>query len=100
MYDYFLEDPDEANDYDELDDLQKLIVDWCKDDSGKNILYKKSGEERYPEFKLYKMIARNVHNHTPQKQLERQMFSKYVVSRKSLGKKIKVVNVDNIPYMG
>ena len=36
------------------------------DDNGKNILYKKNGEERYPNFKLYKMIARIVHNHTPE----------------------------------
>ena len=35
----------------------------------KNILYKKNGEERYPDFKLYKMIARTVHNHTPEAQL-------------------------------
>ena len=61
LFDYFLDDPEDILTYDELDDVQQLVVDWCTDDKGKNILYKKNGEERYPEFKLYKMIARNVH---------------------------------------
>ena len=50
----------------------------------RNILYKNNGEERYPEFKLYKMIARSVHNHTPRVQLEREMFQKYVIAKKKL----------------
>ena len=43
----------------------------------KNVLYKKNGEERYPNFKLYKMIARTVHNHNPQEQLNFPLFSQY-----------------------
>ena len=42
-----------------------------------NILYKKNGEDRYPEFKLYKMIARIVHQHVPEKQFDHECFSKY-----------------------
>ena len=34
-----------------------MINDWLIDDKGRNILYKTDGEERYPEFKLYKMIT-------------------------------------------
>jgi hypothetical protein len=45
------------------------------DDKGKNILYTSDGEERYPNFKLYKMIARTVHNHTPENQLEYPFLS-------------------------
>lgn len=71
---------------DELDDIDKfrkipiydLIISWIYDDNGKNILYKKNGDDRYPEFKLYKMIARIVHNHTPLIQLEHECFKKYV----------------------
>jgi hypothetical protein len=71
---------------DDLDDIDKfrqipvydLIISWIYDDNGKNILYKKNGDDRYPEFKLYKMIARIVHNHTPLKQLDHECFKKYV----------------------
>jgi hypothetical protein len=48
---------------------------------GKNVLYKSNGAERYEEFKLYKMIARSVHNHIPHKQLDRKEFSKYSVKK-------------------
>ena len=74
IYDFIIDDD---MDYKELDDFQKIISDWCSDDSNRNILYKKNGEERYPDFKLYKMIARTVHKHTPEEQLNRSYFSKY-----------------------
>lgn len=52
-----------------LDEFQRLIRFWCLDDKGNNILYKESGEERYPNFKLYKMIARLVHDKQPEQQM-------------------------------
>ena len=69
-----------------------------KDDKGRNILYKNNGEERYPEFKLYKMIARTVHNHTPEKAMEHIFFSNYRVGRKKI-KKQKVINIDEMQPM-
>ena len=101
MFDYFDCDLESlTTDLEDLDDVQEIIVEWCKDDKGKNILYKKNGEERYPEFKLYKMIARNVHNHTPINQLEREQFSQYKVSKKKLKKNLnRVLNIDNLPDM-
>jgi len=73
---------------DDIQDLDKfkkvpiydLIISWIYDDSGVNVLYKKNGEDRYPDFKLYKMIARIVHNHTPERQLDHACFEPYVVS--------------------
>jgi len=62
-------------------EVQKTIARWCMDDNGKNILYKSSGEERYPNFKLYKMIARMVHAHTPENQMGFSLFSQYDVSK-------------------
>ena len=62
-----------------MDQLQQTVHRWCLDDHGKNVLYKKSGEERYPNFKLYKMIARTVHNHTPEAQLEFPFFKQFLV---------------------
>jgi hypothetical protein len=71
---------------DDLNDLDKfktipiynLIISWIYDDSGNNILYKRNGEERYPDFKLYRMIARIVHNHLPEKQFSHECFEKYI----------------------
>lgn len=58
--------------------LQKLVDSWCNDDHGKSVLYKPSGQERYPDFKLYKMIARTVNNLVPRDQLKQSIFKKYV----------------------
>ena len=69
------------------------------DDKNRNVMYKSNGEERYPDFKLYKMIARTVHKHTPQAQLERPLFNKYLVTRKKIGKKTKFVDIDTMPIL-
>ena len=81
IYDYIIEDES----YEEMDLFQKLIYKWCLNDSGKNVLYKRSGAERYPNFKLYKMIARTVHNHIPSQQLSNPLFKEYLQKK---GKKI------------
>jgi len=66
-------------------------------------LYKRNGEERYPGFKLYKMIARNVHKHTPEEQLKFPYFSQFELSKKKRTKsdldKIakKCMNIDELP---
>ena len=78
-----------------MDELQKTIYRWCLDDNSKNILYKKNGDERYPEFKLYKMIARTVHQHTPQNQLEEPFFSKYVIN--DIIPNANIIDIDAIP---
>ena len=59
------------------------------------MLYKTNGTERYPEFKLYKMIARCVHNHVPHLQLERPEFSQYICSTPKSNQE--VINIDSIP---
>ena len=86
---------------DEEDPIAKTIARWCQDDKDRNVLYKKNGEERYPDFKLYKMIARTVHNHTPENEFDREegnIFDKFLSSKKKMGgKKAKIFNVDDIP---
>ena len=77
----------------ELDELQRTIKRWCLDDNGKNILYKRDGEERYPNFKLYKMIARSVHQHTPEAQLSYDYFNQFLVEEMSE----KNIIIDNLP---
>ena len=88
LYDYFMDDEQDI-----LDPIQSLVDEWCKDDKGKNILYKRNGDERYPEFKLYKMIARIVHKHTPEAQLERELFKRYVVTKKKIHKNKNIMHI-------
>jgi len=91
LYDFF----DEEND---LDEIKNLIEEWLKDDKERNILYKKNGDERYEDFKLYKMISRTVHNAIPKDQLSRKLFTQYLVPRKNIKKKMHMVmNIDEIP---
>ena len=97
IFDYIVDDFDNIKNLNECSPLVKLIVEWCIDDNGINILYKNNGIERYPDFKLYKMIARYVHNHTPQAQLERKEFSKFLVSNKNILKNELVINIDELP---
>jgi len=69
-----------------------LINSWCKDDYDKSVLYKSNGQERYPDFKLYKMIARTVNNLVPAEQLKQNVFKKYVSLSDA-----KVINIDALP---
>jgi hypothetical protein len=100
IFDYVVEDLEEIKDLRKcVDPVQRLIVEWCLDDNGVNMLYKNNGTDRYPDFKLYKMIARGVHNHTPQLQLERPEFKKFLFKSSSFkGEMIEdLINIDKIP---
>ena len=97
IFDYVVDDINEIGDLENCEPIVKLIYDWCLDDNGINILYKNNGVERYPDFKLYKMIARCVHNHTPQAQLERPEFGSYCIPKNSIPKNKKVIDIDTIP---
>jgi hypothetical protein len=100
IFDYVVEDIDEIKDLNKCSDpVKRLIVEWCLDDKGINMLYKNNGTDRYPDFKLYKMIARCVHNHTPQSQLERPEFKSFSKFKGDIPSD--VINIDNIPsYIG
>lgn len=74
IYDFIIQDENAPR-----DEFQETIYRWCLDDNGKNVMYRRDGEERYPGFKLYKMIARNVHAHTPQEQLKYSLFSQFLM---------------------
>ena len=96
IFDYVVEDIDEIKDLNKCDDpVKRLIVEWCLDDKGINMLYKNNGTDRYPDFKLYKMIARCVHNHTPQAQLDRPEFKAFSKFKGEIPSD--VINIDNIP---
>jgi hypothetical protein len=107
LFDFIMEK--EENDSDDINDIKtpifKIIAEWCKDDKGRNILYKTNGDERYPDFKLYKMIVRTVHKHIPTKVLENTYFDKYIINKKKMKvtsePKNLFMDIDAIPcFMG
>jgi hypothetical protein len=54
-----------------------MLWGWLQDDSGRNVLRKPDGEERYPDFDLYKALASEVHSAVPCRQLERPIYTAY-----------------------
>ena len=96
IFDYVIDDITDIKNIDTLEPIAKLINEWCIDDNGINVLYKNNGTERYPDFKLYKMIARCVHKHTPAAQLDRPEFNKFVITKNAVGKN-DVINIDELP---
>jgi hypothetical protein len=100
LFDYFVEDiRDEAEYAATLKEsrMASVVVEWLKDDKGRNVLYKKNGDERYPDFKLYKMIARTVHGAVPHEQLRRPMFAHYAIPRKQIKGKPRIMDIDALP---
>jgi len=95
IFDYIVEDLSDIKNLKKCSPIVRLIVEWCLDDNDVNVLYKTNGDERYPDFKLYKMIARGVHNHIPHIQLKRKEFDAFSISKKSVPKDEKVMNIDN-----
>ena len=89
LYDYFIDEPRTS--------IVKIILEWIKDDKGRNILYKKNGDERYPDFKLYKMIARSVSKHIPINVLQNPLFDKFKITKKQIKKHNKIIDIDSIP---
>lgn len=98
LYDHFIESEEDTKNV-EKDSIIEVILKWIKDDNGKNVLYKSNGKERYPGFKLYKMIARDVHNHIPENQLKMKIFNQFQIHRKNVKSKTNILNIDKIPVM-
>jgi len=86
LFDYFIYDIKKVDKLCKSDPIIKLVVKWTMDDKGRNVLYKSSGEERYPDFKLYKMISRSVHNHIPSNEIHNPVFEPYKITLKKYKK--------------
>jgi hypothetical protein len=95
LYDFIINEIDVKN-ISACEPHVRIIYEWCLDDNNLNVLYKTNGAERYPGFKLYKMISRCVHKHVPKAQLERKEFSKYIVPKTMVKKGDKVMDIDEI----
>lgn len=95
IFDYLVPDLAELKTIASCEDpVKRIIVEWCLDDNGVNLLYKNNGEDRYPDFKLYKMISRFVHKHTPQAQLSRPEFHQFSVFKGEPPKEESVIDID------
>jgi hypothetical protein len=97
LFDYFIDDLDDIKKL--KSPIKKIMIEWVFDDKNKNILYKNDGSERYPDFKLYKMIARSVHKHTPQNVLKKPLFENYVIAKKKINNPEAIFNIDELPIM-
>lgn len=98
LFDYFFQNVRESQE-DELSPLEALIVKWCTDSSGKNLLYKSNGEDRYPGFKLYRMIARRASNLEPERMLCNEVvFTQFTTTRKRIANR-RIFDLDAGPYL-
>ena len=99
LFDFFIENMEDVPRECKKNRLVSLVVDWVTDDNGRNILYKKDGVDRYPDFKLYKMIARTVHNKVPSQQLKHCVFTQYEITQKNIKNisKTEIINIDKFP---
>ena len=95
IYDYVIEDSEDVKYLEACDPVKRLVYEWCLDDKGINMLYKNNGVDRYPDFKLYKMIARCVHAHTPQSQLDRPEFKAFADFKGEVPSDF--IDIDKIP---
>ena len=97
LFDFVVDDDVNLKELDKCAPHVRIICDWCMDDNNINILYKTNGAERYPGFKLYKMIARHAHKHVPKNQLDRKEFSKFLISKSNIKRNEIIINIDAIP---
>ena len=95
LFDHFIPDEMDIDSYNGI--IEDLVKEWVTDDNGRNILYKSNGKERYPGFKLYKIIAKRVHKHTPENQLNKEIFKSF--NRLSLDIQRELLNDKNILLM-
>lgn len=95
IYDFLFNEDSPPN---KLNMLQSIIKEWVTDDGNRNILYKKNGNERYPGFKLYKMISRTVHAHTPKNQLKNPFFKIFLIKNRFNAKYSEdLLDIDGLP---
>jgi hypothetical protein len=57
--------------------LFNLLWTWTLDDDGRTVYQDKTGDEKYPGFDLYIVIAKSVHDAVPKDQLRKPVFEQF-----------------------
>lgn len=73
--------------------VYNMLWEWLQDDGGKNVLRLPSGEERYPDFDLYRILAAEVHKAIPCRQIERALFKGFQCADKDIPAEEKVYDL-------
>ena len=55
--------------------LYNTLWRWLTDDQGKSIMRKPDDSERFPDFDLYKHIARHAKNSVPREEIQAEYFA-------------------------
>ena len=69
--------------------LYNTLWRWMLDDDGRNVLVEPSGDERFPDFDLYKHIAAKVHGAVPAQQFAQPAFDRFQVNHSEVGDDVK-----------
>ena len=98
IFDFICDDINQIDEYRNIAPVYDLIFSWLYDDKNRNILYKSNGDDKYPGFKLYKMISRIVHNHLPENQFNHKVFEKFRVESFESENGVAEMDVDSMSY--
>ncbi len=71
-------------------DLFNVMWSWMVTDFGENILINAEGEEKYPDFDLYNVIAEQCHQAVPSEQVDKKPFSHFKICKGDVPKGQKV----------
>lgn len=83
----------------------QTIKRWTTDNEGKNILYKnpksKNPKERFPGFKLYKMITRIISHLNPLDEIKKDLYSQFIIPKDEFETlqipKEHIIDIDALP---
>jgi hypothetical protein len=64
--------------YESISPLFNLLWKWTLDDDGRTVYEDKDGDEKYPGFDLYVIIARTVHDAVPREQVRKPVFEQFL----------------------
>ena len=96
IFDFICDDISNINKFRKSTPIYDLIFSWLYDDNNRNMLYKSNGEDKYPGFKLYKMISKIVHKHIPKEQYNHKSMKKFMVDKINKRNRVRLIHIDKI----
>lgn len=73
--------------------LWNMIWSWLLTDKGENVLWDQDDEDRFPDFRLYEVIARECHGAVPSEQFAKPAFAAFEVGTDAVPEGAKVYNL-------